>query len=173
MVEDAAWGADSDVDPLPQVRELLTNYGPIGLIWFDTPKRMTSEQSRGLVDLVHQLQPECLVNGRIGNGLGDYAESRDNVIPTGSLQSDWEVPATINDTWGFKTSDHNWKSPADLVRKDKRFTELGLRAEDYATRDAVIALLLTHPELMQRPIVFRGSRAIIARPTDTVLDLLT
>ena len=78
---------------------------------------MTPEQSRGLVDLVHQLQPECLVNGRIGNGLGDYAESRDNVIPTGSLQSDWEVPATINDTWGFKTSDHNWKSPADLVRK--------------------------------------------------------
>ena len=78
---------------------------------------MTPEQSRGLVDLVHQLQPECLVNGRIGNALGDYAESRDNVIPTGSLQSDWEVPATINDTWGFKTSDHNWKSPADLVRK--------------------------------------------------------
>src|SRR5919199_7003955 len=101
----------------PQVRELLTNYGPIGLIWFDTPKRMTPEQSRGLVELVHQLQPECLVNGRIGNGLGDYAESRDNVIPTGTLQADWEVPATINDTWGFKTSDHNWKSPAELVRK--------------------------------------------------------
>jgi len=101
----------------PQVRELLTNYGPIGLIWFDTPKRMTSEQSRGLVDLVHQLQPECLVNGRIGNGLGDYAESRDNVIPTGALPVDWEVPATINDTWGFKANDHNWKSPAELVRK--------------------------------------------------------
>jgi alpha-L-fucosidase len=101
----------------PQVRELLTNYGPIGLIWFDTPKRMTPEQSRGLVDLVHELQPECLVNGRIGNGLGDYAESRDNVIPSQTLQVDWEVPATINDTWGFKSKDHNWKSPGDLVRK--------------------------------------------------------
>ena len=100
----------------PQVRELLTKYGPIGLIWFDTPKRMTPEQSRGLVELVHELQPECLVNGRIGNGLGDYAESRDNVIPGGALQVDWEVPATINDTWGFKANDHNWKSPADLVR---------------------------------------------------------
>ena len=54
----------------PQVRELLTSYCPIGLIWFDTPKRMTRDQSRGLVDLVHQLQPECQVNGRIGNGLG-------------------------------------------------------------------------------------------------------
>lgn len=101
----------------PQVRELLTNYGPIGLIWFDTPKRMSVEQSMSLVDLVHEIQPECLVNGRIGNGLGDYAESRDNVIPNETLALDWEVPATINDTWGFKSDDHNWKSPADLVRK--------------------------------------------------------
>jgi alpha-L-fucosidase len=101
----------------PQVRELLTNYGPIGLIWFDTPKRMTPKQSRELVDFVHSIQPDCLVNGRIGNGLGDYAESGDNVIPTEQLQSDWEVPATINDTWGYKSYDHNWKSPADLVHK--------------------------------------------------------
>jgi alpha-L-fucosidase len=101
----------------PQVHELLTNYGPIGLMWFDTPRRMTAEQSRSLVDLVHEIQPECLVNGRIGNGLGDYAESRDNVIPNEALSVDWEVPATINDTWGFKTSDHNWKSPSELVRK--------------------------------------------------------
>jgi alpha-L-fucosidase len=101
----------------PQVRELLTNYGPIGLIWFDTPKRMTTQQSRELVDLVHQLQPDCLVNGRIGNGLGDYAETRDNVIPSDAQPIDWEVPATINDTWGFKSEDHNWKSAAELVRK--------------------------------------------------------
>ena len=64
-------------------------------------------------------------------------------------------------------------APADLVRKDKRFTELGLRAEDYTTREAVIGLLLTHPELMQRPIVFRGPHAIIARPAEKVLDLLS
>ena len=101
----------------PQVRELLTNYGPIGLIWFDTPKRMTSTQSKSLVDLVHQIQPECLVNGRIGNRLGDYAESGDNLIPQQAPPADWEVPATINDTWGFKTGDQNWKSPAELVRK--------------------------------------------------------
>ena len=100
-----------------QVRELLTNYGPIGLIWFDTPKRMTSVQSQGLVDLVHQLQSDCLVNGRIGNALGDYAESGDNAIPSEHLPIDWEVPATINDTWGFKADDHNWKSPAELVRR--------------------------------------------------------
>jgi alpha-L-fucosidase len=100
-----------------QVREILTSYGPIGMIWFDTPKRMTAQQSRELVDLVHEIQPDCLVNGRIGNGLGDYAESRDNVIPGERLDEDWEVPATINDTWGFKSDDHNWKSLDVLIKK--------------------------------------------------------
>jgi alpha-L-fucosidase len=101
----------------PQVRELLTNYGAIGLIWFDTPKRMTASQSRELVDFVHAIQPECLVNGRIGNRLGDYTEAGDNAIPSAEVQADWETPATINDTWAFKRLDHNWKSPADLVHK--------------------------------------------------------
>jgi alpha-L-fucosidase len=101
----------------PQVTELLTSYGPIGMIWFDTPKRMLREQSQALVDLVHRLQPECVVNGRIGNGLGDYGESGDNLIPGARLEDDWEVPATINDTWGFKSDDHNWKSVEDLVHK--------------------------------------------------------
>ncbi len=62
--------------------------------------------------------------------------------------------------------------PADLVRKDKRFTELGLRAEDYVTGEQVIAVLLEHPELMQRPVVIRGERAIIARPSERVLEIL-
>lgn len=115
--------ADKDFDGYvehyvkPQVRELLTNYGPIGMIWFDTPKRMTVEQSRQLVDLVHQLQPGCVVNGRIGNGLGDYGQTRDNVIPGERVDYDWEVPATINDTWAFKSDDHNWKSVDDLIHK--------------------------------------------------------
>lgn len=101
----------------PQVREILTKYGPIGLIWFDTPRRITQEQSRSLVDLVHEIQPACLVNGRIGNELGDYAEARDNVILPELADSDWETPATINDTWGFKTDDHNWKTPTVLIQK--------------------------------------------------------
>ncbi len=62
--------------------------------------------------------------------------------------------------------------PAELVRKDKRFAELGLKAEDYVEREAVVALLLKHPELMQRPIVIRGQRAIIARPGEKLLELL-
>jgi arsenate reductase len=62
--------------------------------------------------------------------------------------------------------------PGELVRKDKRFKELGLRAEDYVTREQVVALLLAHPELMERPVVIRGNRAVIARPSERVLELL-
>jgi arsenate reductase len=58
------------------------------------------------------------------------------------------------------------------VRHDRRFEELGLSPSDYTTRQAVIELLLEHPELMQRPVIFRGERAVIARPSDKVLDLL-
>ena len=117
--DEAAKDFDGYVDNYvkPQVRELLTNYGPIGLIWFDTPKRITMEQSESLVDLVHAIQPDCLVNGRVGNHVGDYATCRDNVIPSELLAIDWETPATINDTWGFKSYDHNWKSTEELVRK--------------------------------------------------------
>lgn len=61
---------------------------------------------------------------------------------------------------------------ADLVRKDKRFKELKLNPADYVEKKAVVALLLEHPELMQRPIVIRGKRAIIARPPEKLAALL-
>ena len=57
------------------------------------------------------------------------------------------------------------------MRKDKRFHELGLRATDYTSREQVIELLLQHPELMERPVVIRGQRAVIARPAERVLEL--
>ena len=78
---------------------------------------MTEEQSQSLLELIHELQPDCLVSGRIGNALGDYASAGDNRIPEKAVDADWEIPATINDTWGFKTYDHNWKSTEDLMRK--------------------------------------------------------
>jgi arsenate reductase len=62
--------------------------------------------------------------------------------------------------------------PAELVRKDPKFKALGLDPAAYTTRDDVIELLLEHPELMQRPVVFRGEQAVIARPSEKVLDLL-
>src|SRR5208282_2443775 len=61
---------------------------------------------------------------------------------------------------------------ADLVRKDKRFKELKLNPAEYVEKQAVVALLLEHPELMQRPIVIRAKRAIIARPPEKLAALL-
>jgi arsenate reductase (glutaredoxin) len=62
--------------------------------------------------------------------------------------------------------------PADLVRKDKNFEALGLDTNNYVTREAVIDLLLQHPVLMQRPIIIRGQKAVLARPSEKVLTLL-
>ncbi len=61
---------------------------------------------------------------------------------------------------------------ADLVRKDKRFKELKLNPADYVDKKAVVALLLEHPDLMQRPVVIRGKRAVIARPPEKLEALL-
>jgi len=63
-------------------------------------------------------------------------------------------------------------TPAELVRKDKHFEELGLDADAYTDRESAIALLLEHPKLMQRPVVSDGRRALIARPPEAVRDLL-
>jgi alpha-L-fucosidase len=99
----------------PQLRELLTQYGPIGLIWFDTPVVITREQSMDLRRFVHSLQPDCLVSGRVGHDAGDYGSLGDNMIPCGPVKGDWESPATLNDTWGYKSKDHNWKSSDTLL----------------------------------------------------------
>ena len=62
--------------------------------------------------------------------------------------------------------------PAELVRKDKNFKALGLDPVAYTTREAVVDLLFEHPKLMQRPVVVKGARAVIARPSERVLELL-
>lgn len=100
----------------PQLRELLTGYGPIALVWFDTPMETTPEQSEAMIKLVKELQPDCIVSGRIGNNMGEYMTTGDNFIPRLPYEGDWEVPATVNDTWGFSRFDTNWKRPKDIIR---------------------------------------------------------
>ena len=62
--------------------------------------------------------------------------------------------------------------PAGLVRKDRNFKDLGLDAANYTTVDAVVSLLAEHPRLMQRPIIVRGERAVVGRPSEKVEQLL-
>lgn len=101
---------------ISQLRELLTNYGEIGLIWFDTPMRMTKAESEELAALVRRMQPDCLISGRVGHGLGDYMTTGDNFLPLLPYHRPFEVPATINHTWGFSDYDHHWKDPKFLIR---------------------------------------------------------
>ena len=61
---------------------------------------------------------------------------------------------------------------SELVRKDKRFKDLGLNAQDYVTKNAVVEILLQYPALMERPVVVKGKRAVIARPSEKVEELL-
>lgn len=109
-----------DGKAIPQIKELLTKYGPLGIVWFDRGM-YTQEQGREFVDLVHRLQPECLVNGRVGHYdkelLGDYQSMTDNGMPIGGIEEYWETPQTLNDTWGYSRFDKNWKSPGEVIRR--------------------------------------------------------
>jgi alpha-L-fucosidase len=101
----------------PQLRELLTNYGPLCLIWFDTPHLMgKGDRAKRLTDIVRTLQPATLIDGRLGK-VGDYRSTGDNAIPPKASDDAWEVPATINHTWGYRSDDHDWKSPGEIVFK--------------------------------------------------------
>lgn len=102
----------------PQVKELLTQYGPVGIIWFDCGHKITDEQGQEFVDLVHSLQPNCLVNRRVRRaGFGDYGNSGDNQLHVRVPQSDWESIATMNHSWGYSKWDDQWKTPKDIVRQ--------------------------------------------------------
>jgi len=104
----------------PQLRELLTNYGPLGLVWFDRGLD-TPQQAADFVNLVHTLQPQCLISGRVGNYaqdlMGDYQDMGDNGMPVGGLEEDWETPQTLNTTWGYSKFDQQWKTPANVIQR--------------------------------------------------------
>ena len=111
----------------PQVEELLRNYGELCLIWFDTPGVITPEQSADLFRLVKKHQPDCLVNTRIGNGLGDYRSLGDNEIPDAFFGEELaETAATLNDTWGYKSFDQNWKPAEEVLRLKNHLNERGV-----------------------------------------------
>ncbi len=100
---------------VPQVREILTNYGDIAVLWWDTPTNMNKKRADVLRPLIH-LQPGIITNNRLGGGYrGDFSTPEQH-IPDGGLDYDWETCMTMNGTWGYKKNDHNWKSTEELLR---------------------------------------------------------
>lgn len=113
---------DGDMDEyirkiaVPQVREILSNYGPLGVLWWDTPTGMTPERARQFLPLL-KLQPGIITNNRLGGGFPGDTETPEQHIPaTGYKDRDWETCMTMNDTWGYKSYDNNWKSVETLLR---------------------------------------------------------
>jgi alpha-L-fucosidase len=101
---------------VPQVKEILTHYGEFpAVLWWDTPVDMNKERAEKLLPLL-KLKPGIIYNNRLGGGYKGDTETPEQFIPsTGFPGRDWETCMTMNDTWGFKTNDHNWKSTETLI----------------------------------------------------------
>lgn len=129
----------------PQVQELLENYGDLCLMWFDVPHTITKEQSLELNSLVKSIQPDCLINSRIGNGAYDYVSLGDNEYPRkmpkglkkakdpndiGGFKYSpyglYETAGTLNSSWGFKYYDQNWISARKVAARRKKLNKLGI-----------------------------------------------
>ena len=100
---------------MPQIRELLTEYGPVFLMWFDFSLQISNEQCTELRELVKSLQPDCLINGRIGHNMGDFGCLGDNQMPVGNTGYPLESANTLNHSWGYKKDDHNWIDAPTLI----------------------------------------------------------
>lgn len=112
-----------------QVKEILTKYGDLVLIWFDTPVDITEAQSMELYRMVKEYQPNCLLNSRIARdpSVGDYRSWGDNEIPDEYMAEGlFETPATLNDTWGYKPYDTNWKSAEQVIELKEHLNSRGI-----------------------------------------------
>lgn len=102
---------------LPQVKEILSNYGDVAVLWWDTPMNMTKEMSQKLADVAKQY-PNLITNNRLGAGMGGDLETPEQFVPaTGFPGRNWEVCMTMNGHWGYNAYDDRWKSTAELLQK--------------------------------------------------------
>lgn len=114
-----------------QLKELLTNYGDISVLWFDGEWENTWNDKRGLdlYNYVRSLQPNIIINNRVGasrNDLqgftkdggfaGDFGTPEQQIPATGLPGVDWETCMTMNDHWGYNKNNHNWKSTKEIIQ---------------------------------------------------------
>lgn len=114
----------------PQLKELLEKFPGMQELWHDMPMKITREQSFDIYKMVYELQPGILENSRVGNDLGDFWIPGDNIIPEDKMKYQlngtavdpkkikdlaWETPGTMNNTWGYRKDDHDWKSTDELL----------------------------------------------------------
>jgi alpha-L-fucosidase len=123
-----------------QLKELTTNYGNIGVLWFDGEWESTWNRERGrdLYNYVRELQPDIIINNRVGAGrsgmegfsegeefAGDFGTPEQQIPATGLPDVNWETCMTMNDHWGYNSHDENWKSAKELLQKLADITSKG------------------------------------------------
>lgn len=114
-----------------QLHELLTNYGEIGVLWFDGEWENTWNEQYGkeIYQYVRNLQPSIIINNRVGaarEGMegstkeggfgGDFGTPEQQIPATGLPGVYWETCMTMNDYWGYNKNDRNWKSTQSIIR---------------------------------------------------------
>ena len=103
---------------IPQLREILSNYGDVSVLWFDIPGgAINKERADRIWKLVTEKQPKIIINNRLGGGYhGDIETPEQHIPPMGFPGKDWESCMTMNRTWGFAKDDHAWKPARTLIR---------------------------------------------------------
>lgn len=102
---------------VPQLKEILTHYGEISVLWFDIPGGVINkERADRIQKTVLACNPKIIMNNRLGGGYhGDIETPEQHIPATGFPGRDWESCMTMNGTWGFSKTDHNWKSTTTLI----------------------------------------------------------
>ena len=115
--QDGSMDAYIDSIAAPQVKELLTNYGDVAVLWWDTPKDMTPELANKL-DAITKEHPNLITNNRLGGGIRGDLETPEQFIPAAGYPGrNWKVCMTVNDHWGYNAYDDNWKPTKELLHK--------------------------------------------------------
>ncbi|GAA4895977.1 hypothetical protein GCM10023333_31440 [Ferrimonas pelagia] len=104
----------------PQVEELTTRYGDLDIFWWDMAANITDRQGQMLADILWGNQPHIVSNGRLTSRFntldyGDFDTHEQSIPAVPQLDSHWESCMTMNHTWGYRVSDHDWKSTTTLI----------------------------------------------------------
>jgi len=101
---------------VPEVKEILSNYGQVDILWWDTPCDMTKERAEKFLPILAKY-PNLITNNRLGGDYNGDTETPEQFVPaTGFPGRNWETCMTMNDTWGFKSKDNNWKSTKEILQ---------------------------------------------------------
>ena len=152
---------------LPQVEEITSEYGPIEIVWFDTPGAMPKSYVEQLVAVVRKNQPDAMISGRAGHDLGDYQTLGDMEVPIGNVEGLWETVDTTNDSWAYAWYDENWKAPAEILhrviatvaRGGTYMLNIGLRGDGSIPERAADSLRASGEWVKRYPQVVYGTSA--------------